>query len=212
MTAAYTLAGVTALLVVLLLVGERRRASWRGVAKGAASTAFIAAAVAAGAPDSAYGRWVLAALALGWVGDVALVSARRVWFLVGLAAFLLSHLAYIGAFAAVRPNVPPALIAAAALAGPALLVVRWLWPHLPHEMRPPVLAYVAVITAMVAAAAGAAAGDGPWPILPAAGAFYLSDLAVARDRFVAPGFVNRIWGLPFYYAAQVVFALSVGWL
>ena len=232
MTLAYILAGVTALLVVALLIGERGAAPWRGWMKGAASAAFIGTALAAGATDSAYGGWVLAALCLGCVGDVSLVSGRRTRFLVGLAAFLLSHLAYIGAFAAVRPNAVVALIVAAGLLVPAALVARWLWPHLGADMRGPVLAYLAVITAMVAAAAGAVAGEGPatpaiavltqgeplprsvWDaaVMSAAAAFYLSDLWVARDRFVAPGFVNRIWGLPLYYGAQVVFALSVGWL
>jgi hypothetical protein len=37
----------------------------------------------------------------------------------------------------------------------------------------------------------------------------LSDLSVARDRFVAPGFVNRAWGLPTYFAAQLLLAASV---
>ena len=196
MTLAYILAGVTALLVVVLLVGERAAAPWRGWVKGAASAAFIGTALAAGATDSAYGGWVLAALCLGWVGDVSLVSGRRTWFLVGLAAFLLSHLTYIGAFASVRPNVAVAVVVATCLLAPAAMVARWLWPHLDADMRGPVLAYIAVITAMVAAAV----------------AFYLSDISVARDRFVAPGFVNRIWGLPLYYGAQILFALSVGWL
>jgi hypothetical protein len=85
---------------------------------------------------------------------------------------------------------------------------------------------------MVAAAAGAVAGTGlalpaaaaltageptagwVWPtaVMAAAVAFYLSDVSVARDRFVAPGFDNRIWGLPLYYGAQLLFALSTGWL
>jgi uncharacterized membrane protein YhhN len=34
-------------------------------------------------------------------------------------------------------------------------------------------------------------------------------LSVARDRFVVPGFVNRAWGLPLYYAAQLVLAATV---
>ncbi len=232
MTLAYALAGITALLLVALLVGERGAAPWRGWVKGAASAAFIGTALAAGATDSAYGGGVLAALCLGWVGDVSLVSGRRTWFLIGLGAFLLSHLAYIGAFAAVRPNAAVALIATAGLLVPAAVVARWLWPHLGADMRGPVLAYIAVITAMVATAAGAVAGEGPatpsmavltqgeplpgwvWDaaVMSAAAAFYLSDLSVARDRFVAPGFVNRIWGLPLYYGAQVAFALSVGWL
>jgi len=40
--------------------------------------------------------------------------------------------------------------------------------------------------------------------------FFLSDLLVARDRFVAPGFGNRLLGLPLYYAAQLLLASAVG--
>jgi uncharacterized membrane protein YhhN len=232
MTLAYILAAATVPCVGLLLLGEQRNAWWRGWAKGAASTGFIATALAAGAADTAYGAWVLAALCLGWVGDIALVSAQRRWFLLGLGSFLLSHLTYIGAFATVRPDALVAVLVAAGLLLPAGLVGRWLWPHLAADMRGPVLAYIAVITAMVAAAAGAVAGAGParaataalsadqftarwvWQaaVGAAAPAFYLSDVSVARDRFVAPGFNNRIWGLPLYYAAQLLFAVSTGWL
>jgi uncharacterized membrane protein YhhN len=75
-------------------------------------------------------------------------------------------------------------------------------------MRPPVLAYMAVITAMVALAFGAVVRGGtPWIAIGAVG-FYASDLSVARDQFVKPGFVNRVWGLPLYYVAQVVLACT----
>ncbi len=212
MTLAYVLAGVTALLLVVFLVLEKRQAP-RGVwVKAAASAAFVGTALAAGATDSAYGRWILAGLCLGALGDVLLELAGRSWFLIGLAAFLFTQLTYIGAFATVQPHVLVAVIAAAGLLVPAALVGRWLWPHLGRDMRGPVLAYIVVITAMVAAAAGAVAGEGPLAAVPAAVAFYVSDLFVARDRFVARGFVNRLLGLPLYYGAQVVFALSVGWL
>ena len=39
-------------------------------------------------------------------------------------------------------------------------------------------------------------------------AFFVSDLAVAREQFVSEGFVNKTWGLPLYYAAQLLFAVS----
>jgi uncharacterized membrane protein YhhN len=208
-TAACLISILTAGAVALLLIAEQGRRPWRGWAKGAASSGFIAIALLVGATDSSYGRWVLVALCLGWVGDVALVSSQRNWFLTGLGAFLLSHVAYVGAFAAAGPRWVPAAIAGAALALPAVFIVRWLWPSLPPDMRPPVLAYVAVISVMVAAAVGAATGRGPVIVVPAAVAFYLSDLSVARDRFVAPSFINRLWGLPLYYAAQVAFAFSV---
>jgi len=204
------LAVVTGLLVPVLLLAEHAGHPGRGAVKAAASTGFLGIAVASGAFDTGYGRWVFAALCLSWVGDVALVSAARRWFLVGLAAFLLGHLAYVGGFAAAGVSWTGAAIAAAALCLPAALVASWLWPHLPPGMRGPVAAYIAVISVMVAGAVGGALDGVPWAALPAALAFYVSDVFVARDRFVAPGFVNRLAGLPLYYGAQIVFALSVG--
>jgi uncharacterized membrane protein YhhN len=57
----------------------------------------------------------------------------------------------------------------------------------------------------------AVAREGALPATVAAGAvlFYLSDLAVARHRFVKAEFLNRGIGLPLYYAGQVLIALSI---
>ncbi|MDD3992851.1 MAG: hypothetical protein PHV70_11955 [Desulfobacteraceae bacterium] len=38
----------------------------------------------------------------------------------------------------------------------------------------------------------------------------MSDLFVARQRFVAPAFSNRLLGLPLYYIGQFLLAFSVG--
>ena len=45
----------------------------------------------------------------------------------------------------------------------------------------------------------------------AAGAclFFASDLAVARDRFVARDFTNKLWGLPAYYIGQLLIAWAI---
>jgi hypothetical protein len=40
--------------------------------------------------------------------------------------------------------------------------------------------------------------------------FYISDLFVARDRFLKTEFVNRLIGLPLYYGGQFLFAFSIG--
>ncbi|MEN8163997.1 MAG: lysoplasmalogenase family protein [Acidobacteriota bacterium] len=40
--------------------------------------------------------------------------------------------------------------------------------------------------------------------------FFLSDLAVARHRFVKEAFLNRAIGLPAYYAGQMLLALTIG--
>ena len=65
------------------------------------------------------------------------------------------------------------------------------------------------ITVMIVLAAGAAAKVRNPTIFLGAAMFYVSDLSVARDKFVAPGLVNRLWGLPLYYAAQFVLAWTV---
>ncbi len=197
-------------LVAVTLTGERSRAPWRVVPKAAASAGFVALAFASGAADTPYGRWVLVALALGWIGDVALALDRPAWFRVGLGGFLASHVAYIAAFQILGLRAIAAAVSLGLLAIPATVVGRWLLPHVPRDLRVPVITYIAVITVMVAAAAGAASGGAPWPVFPAAVLFYVSDLATARDAFVTKGFANRAAGLPMYYAAQVLFSLSTG--
>ena len=66
-----------------------------------------------------------------------------------------------------------------------------------------------VILLMCALAAGHATAQAAWAILVAALLFAASDIAVARDKFVAAAFINRAWGLPTYYAAQLMLAWSV---
>ncbi len=75
-------------------------------------------------------------------------------------------------------------------------------------MRRPVQAYFAVIAVMATLACGLTAAGGPATVAVGALAFTASDISVARDRFVRPQFLNRAWGLPLYYAAQVLLALS----
>jgi uncharacterized membrane protein YhhN len=89
------------------------------------------------------------------------------------------------------------------------VVVRQLWPHVPGPLRGAVVGYVVVISVMVSFAAGSVAGGRGAIRLFAATLFYLSDLSVARDRFLDAGLGNRLWGLPAYYVAQILFAWSV---
>lgn len=211
MSAEHWIVAATAAAVAGLLAAE-----WRGsragvwVAKPLASTGFIALALVCGALETRYGRWVLVALALGWLGDVLLIPKRsRPSFAAGLGSFLLGHLAFFVAFlvrGVAWPWLAGAALAAAALAAP---VLRWLWPSVPSTLRGPVVAYVAVISAMVAAAAGAFGAGAGALLLAGALGFFVSDLAVARERFVAKSFSNKLWGLPLYYAAQLVLAGTV---
>ncbi len=207
---------LTVLAVAGLLVAEHRD-SRAGIwlAKPLASTGFLAVAVAAGALDGSgsaarYGTWVLTALVLSWWGDVFLIPQNRPSvFRAGILSFLLGHVAFAVAFAGRGFDVLAAGAAVLLLIVPVYFVVRWLRPHVPRDMVVPVYAYVAVISAMLICAAASIASAGRPAILLGATMFYLSDLAVARDRFVAPGMTNRVWGLPLYYGAQLILASTV---
>ncbi len=195
--------------VAALLVAEYR-ASHLGVwlAKPAAAACFVTAALAFGALDSAYGRMVLAGLVLSLCGDVLLIpEAKPGAFQTGVAAFGLGHVAYLAAFLLRFESAVLAAVCAAVAALALVRVFRWLRPHLRADMVIPVRAYMGVISAMLVAAAGAAPSSPA--ILAGASLFYVSDLAVARDRFVASGFANRVFGLPLYFAAQLVLAGTV---
>jgi uncharacterized membrane protein YhhN len=190
-----------AVLLGLHLVAEAGGArTWRAVTKVGASLGFVCLALSLGVAG-AFDRLVLAGLLLSLLGDACLLSDRRSLFLGGLAAFLLAHLSYAAAFG--TRGAPPAwpMVPLGATLG---LVLRWLWPHL-GELRGPVVAYTLAIGAMVWLAMGMVPAVKVGAVL-----FFLSDLLVARDRFVAPGLRNRLVGLPLYYAAQALLASAVG--
>jgi uncharacterized membrane protein YhhN len=148
-------------------------------------------------------RWLLAALAASLAGDVFLMLQG--YFIPGLVAFLLAHLAYIALF---RQGVGwlPSRRALVAVTGVALAMYGVLWfGGLPTGLRAPVAAYVVAIALMAAQAIGRATvlRDGP-SVLVAAGAvcFMLSDTLLAINRFVTPLPMPQVWVLGTYYAAQ----------
>ncbi len=194
---------LTATAAAALVGAEWRRSSVRYIAKPLASAGFVIVGLIALDLDSTYGLTVLVGLILGAIGDIALLGRGERSFLLGLGAFLIGHVAltvaFTGAATAALPGVPVAILF-------SIVVWRWLTPHVKGALRGPVVAYVLVITAMIASALGAASAH-PLAAL-GAGLFALSDVAVARDRFVSPGVANRIWGLPLYYLAQVLIASS----
>jgi len=202
---------VLCVVAVAGLLAAEARGSQRGIwiAKPMASLSFLAVACASGALSSAYGRWILLALSLCLAGDVLLIPrARPAVFRAGVFAFLLGHVAYGLAFLT-RPVAAWGLAAAGALLAVSLLAVwRWLARSLPADMVVPVRAYLVVIGVMAALACGVSAAGGPSGVAVGALAFAASDVSVARDRFVRHQFLNRAWGLPLYYAAQVLLATT----
>jgi uncharacterized membrane protein YhhN len=197
------LIGLGAVAVVALVAAERAdHAVGRAVAKLVASTAFVAQGLACG------GGWdLMTALVLSWIGDACLLSRDRRWFFAGLGAFLLAHVAFAVTFARMGPSWTVAAVVAVPVVGAGWGVAAGVRKRA-GALAVPVLAYATAIGAMVATAAGVAAEPTPARIGVLVGAvlFWASDLCVARDRFVAPGFGNRAVGLPLYYAAQLLLA------
>lgn len=194
-----------AALIALLIAESREHTAGVWITKPIASTGFIATSIAAGALDSTYGQAIVAALVLSWWGDVLLIPKSKKFFLAGLVAFLLGHVGFAAAF--VIRGVEPAIVAGAAvgLAVIAAIVAKWLMKHVEGGMKGPVVAYILVITTMVALASGTKTPM----IIAGAVCFFISDLAVARRQFVAKGFINKLWGLPLYYGAQLILACTV---
>lgn len=186
----------------------------RGVAltKTLASTGFLLVSLtgragARGAQCLRYARFVQAAQCLSWLGDVLLITGAPGPFLAGLVAFLLGHVCYALGFLTLGFRPPAAAAAAVPVAAAVAGAWAYLAPHLPPDMVLPVVAYLAVISCMVVSA-GAATRSAPRPAALLLGAvlFFVSDLAVARERFVMRSFLNQAVGLPLYYAAQLLLA------
>lgn len=201
---------VTAVAVLGLLIANARQ-STRGVwlTKPVAATGFIVTAVASGAMETTYGIVVLVALVLSWLGDVLLIPKAESIFRLGILSFLLGHVAFAVAFVTLGVDFTWLAWSSVATVAVASAVLKWIHPHVSDGLRGAVLAYVVVISVMVALAFGAYGAGAQIAVLVAALGFYCSDLAVARHRFVKRSIVNQLWGTPLYFGAQTVFALTV---
>jgi len=202
--------------LALLLYGVyREQKGLRYVCKPLCSAAFILTALLAAPPATTH-AWAYAGLGLSLLGDVFLLGEDRRALGAGIAAFLAAHLCYL---VWVLPTVEWAalplwtgLLSLPFLAGGAW-IVHASWPRL-GALKAPGIVYFLALSTLSWAALAAWLGQDPSSV-PAAlrgiglTLFFASDLAVARQRVVSPGFVNRAWGLPAYYAAQHLLALSL---
>lgn len=186
-----TMAALAAFSLALLLAVADWAAAGTGrkrveyVCKPATMVALIAAALLLRPLSGVERAWFVAALALGLVGDVLLMLPRD-RFVPGLAAFLLGHLAFVAGFAWGGQSRARVAVAALALAVVAALllprVLRGAREDGQARVVPALLAYVFVISLMVAAAFGSRQ---PLALVPAL-MFFVSDTLIAFRRFVAP--------------------------
>jgi uncharacterized membrane protein YhhN len=206
-------ATATVIAVMGLLMAEYRTLSRaKAILKTAAAMGFVGAAVATGPWSEAWSIWIVVGLGLSLIGDVALLPAGTGrWFYLGIAAFLLAHVAYATAFFCLGIDLLW-LAATAIILGPvSLQIYRWLATDVPEKLLQPVRAYIAVISFMVCMGMGAFGNDPTRMLIPPAILLFLaSDIAVAKQRFKEVGFRNKLWGLPTYFTAQLLFALLCG--
>jgi len=204
------------LLAGLLYFEKRELFEPKLAVKSILSSLFIFTAVVQSHPILPFYRLLLIAMIFCMAGDVFLALRGEKMFLYGLVSFMLGHLFYAGAFFHAaglnRWTVFGLAISLSAGGG----VFLWLRSHL-GTMKIPVILYILVISGMVAGAGSLMAADelklsGRLLAFVGALSFYLSDVCVARQRFLKTEFVNRLIGLPLYYSGQFLLAFSVGLL
>ncbi|MBN2718391.1 MAG: lysoplasmalogenase [Deltaproteobacteria bacterium] len=178
-----------------------------GITKTLGSMLFVAAGLSGGVHPLRGGGFLMGGIVLCAVGDIFLIFQQRRLFLIGIGAFLLAHLAYCGAFISMKGDIRITVAVAPFVYGVGFLIARWLLPHVEDKMKKPVIAYLVTICTMVALASGLLLrGGGQFTV--AAAIFMISDVYVARHRFVKSEFKNRLIGLPLYYIAQMIFATA----
>jgi len=154
--------------------------------------------------------WLVVALTGALAGDVFLMFEG--FFIQGLVAFLLGHLAYLMLFrqqARLFVSRPAWVICA--VIGAAFYGFLWL-NGLPEALRVPVAVYVSTIVAMAAVAIGRAVvlRDVPSCLVAAGAVFFMvSDATLALNRFVSPLSHAAIWVLSTYYAAQCLIVIGI---
>jgi uncharacterized membrane protein YhhN len=184
--------------------------------KGGLSLLFILAALVQKDPLSPYFGFVVTGLVFCLGGDVFLALPQKKAFMLGLVSFLVGHVFYVLGFFSVAGASGWTWVSLLLTAMISSLIYLWLRSHL-GKMKGPVIGYMVVITVMVCAASSVlgASDFNLWGrVMAFAGAvaFYFSDIFVARDRFMKKEFINRLAGLPMYYAGQFLIAFSLGFL
>ena len=212
-----TIITAAALLLILLLYHTKRDNQKSALlTKTALSSLFVITVLVQPHLIGEYYNFLLAGLILCLLGDIFLALPQKGMFFAGLTVFLTGHLLYAFGFFRVAETSQWTGAGFLVIAAAGGLVYFRLRTYLGH-MKIPVIFYMIVISVMLTGAWAVLgdhnlAGSGRIMIFAGAFLFYLSDLFVARNRFVKKEFSNRLIGLPLYYAGQFLLAFSAGFL
>jgi len=204
------------LLCGLLFYEKRKSRVPLSVAKSILSLLFVMTALLQSRSVPAYSVYLLVGLIFCLIGDVCLALPSERVFKVGLVTFLIGHIFYIFSFSTLIQIPHWISIGLFIFLGMSAFIFFWLRPHL-KSMLIPISLYIVIITIMVIGAwavfwKSSFQISGRALILAGALCFYFSDVFVARDKFIKEEYVNRLLGLPLYYAGQFMLAFSVGLL
>lgn len=162
------------------------------------AAAAVLLAVAAGYhPIRRERRWLVPALVFSATGDFLL--AMPWWqpsFVLGLAAFLVAHLCFLAALWPLARRSTPRLVAVGLTVIACVALLAWFWPRLVEQgMAVPVVAYIAVLGAMVCTALLAQLPT-PWTALGAV-CFAVSDAMIGISQFVRG---DQLLAVPIWWA------------
>lgn len=178
------------------------------VAKPLTMVLLIAATLALDVNDPAVRTWFVVALAFCLAGDVFLMIPKDL-FVFGLAAFLVGHIAYIVGMhvdgVEAQQFFVGIVVVMVTLAVIGTIVLRGVRAGPDAKLAGPVVAYMFVISAMVASAIGVGAFAG----MIGATLFYISDALIAWNRFVKETRYARVAIMVTYHLAQFGLVISV---
>lgn len=169
---------------------------------------LVGSAMALDPNQPAVRAWFVAALVLSLAGDVFLMLPKDL-FVFGLGSFLLGHIAYIVGMHVDGVEGPRFLVGIvvvmAVLAVIGTMVLRGVRAGPDRKLAGPVVAYMFVISAMVASAIGVGHLTG----IAGASLFYVSDALIAWNRFLRETRHARLAIMVTYHLAQMGLVLSL---
>lgn len=186
--------------------GDRRTERW---AKPATLVALIIAALVLGAADTAAGRWLLVALVFGLAGDVALLEKSDSRFRLGLAAFLVGHVAFVLCFVQVGLDPQGWNYVSLLVLGGCLLATRQVAASTYLRGGLALAAPVGLYTVVIGAMLIYAFTTGEAVIAVGATVFAVSDTVLARDRFVRPWERAQLVVMVTYHVGQALIVVGV---
>lgn len=165
-----------------------------------------------------FSKWLIVGLLLCLGGDILLIFQEQdaMWFSLGLASFLLGHIAYSISFTRThRHDHEVALLKQKGwllvlVAGYAVYFFSRISPSL-GTMVAPVMLYTVVISVMVLLALnryGKVCDRSFWPIAAGAAIFVVSDSVLAWNKFVSPVEYSHLSIMATYGGAQFLIALG----